>query len=539
MKLRSTIVFSAAAVLLGGCAQTVQKEPTYTRAQDVLNAVSTAKLEQRDPPEKGYHSDGAWLGLRVVDQKRERSLPREFSDPVLFRSVFADQATVDITTVIDRMSKIGIQVRLDADVTDAGTKAPTTPQATGATAAAAAPVGGSAQGSMAAQLQAYKFSYTKAQSVSDLLDLIAAKAGLVWDVRSKTVFFYRYETRTFQLAVVPGIQLVKVGADSTQGGAQAGTSSGAGGSSTGRSSGQAVQTGDATFDPLKQIVAVMESMKTTTGKVKANEATNTITVTDAPEVVERIAKYFAKENARLARQVMVSFKIYSIKESASNEYGLDWSALYSSLSGNKTVSLSNPSTAAAGSTRLSFGVLNDTRRVELGLTALSQAGHAALVDEASDVVLNYRPKTLHSTASQAYISEVNVSQVVNAGTQTSVRQATLDVGFKVQVTPAIQDNDAILLKTAIDLSNLDNLEARTVGTTRVDLPSVSRNLSLGEIALRNGQSVMIVGLSRERVNDATSGALPKTILAGGNTRAGGQKERLMMLITPVIVEGSH
>lgn len=515
--------------LLGGCAQTVRNETPYVKAADVIRQLAERERAETQAQAKLFRSDSAWLGLKVVEPKRDRQLPPSFSDPVLFRSVFPDQVQIDINSVIERMSRIGIQVRLDADVNDGAAQSkPVASSGPGAQAMQ------SAQASAAAALQGYKFSYIKAETVTDLLDLIAAKAGLVWDVRGNTVFFYRYETRTFQLAVVPGTQLVKLSADSSGGSSGAGASGGGG-----KSSGQATQSGDATFDPVKSIVAVLESIKTSNGKVKANESTATITVTDAPEVVERMAKYIKTENARLSRQLHVRVQVYALNQNASTEFGMDWSSLYSALGGDRSASFTTPSGSAAGSSRLSYGILKDSYRVDLGLTALSQSGNAALIDEASDLIMNYRPKSLHATRLLNYVAETKVTQVVNAGTSTEVKQASVDSGFRVNITPAIQENDSVLMKLSIDLSSLDNLETKVIDRSIIQLPDVSRRLSLGEVALRNGQAMMIVGLNRDRVNDAMSGTLPRTILAGGNTRATTQAEKLVMIVTPTIIEGTN
>lgn len=529
--MRAAIFYlSALAILLPGCAQTVKNEPVYHSTMEQIRKLAEMEAVQLEGQKNEYRTSGAWLGLRVVERKRDQELPREFNDPVLFRSVFPEQGEITMANVIDRMAKLGVQVRIDADVRESK-----------ATAAQSAGTSSSNTGSVAnvSNLNAYRFSYTKAATLTDLLDHISSKAGVVWDIKGKTVFFFRHETRTFQLAVVPGVQTSRLGADSGSGSGVGGGSAGGAAGATSKPSGTSSLSADASFDPIKNIVAVLNAMKSADGRVTQNETTASITVVDVPEVVERMDRYVRAENARLSQQVYVSVKVYAISDNASTEFGMDWAGLYSSLGGDKRIGLSTPTTGGAGASRVSMGVLSDTRRLDLGLTVLNQRGHAALIDQASDVVMNFRPKTLQSTRSRDIVSKVSVSQVVNAGTQTSTETKVVETGFRVHLTPAIQESGAILMKLSLDMSNLDNLISRTVGTTTMDLADVSKNLSLGEVALRSGQALMIAGLSRDRVNDSTSGTLPGTIVAGGNTRAGTTRERLLMIVTPVLIEGAN
>src|SRR3546814_13353771 len=67
------------------------------------------------------------------------------------------------------------------------------------------------------------------------------------------------------------------------------------------------------------------------GRSAISPSTGTITVTDRPEVIERIASYLEDENKRITRQVLLTVKVLSVTVSDSDSVGINWNMVYNSL----------------------------------------------------------------------------------------------------------------------------------------------------------------------------------------------------------------
>src|SRR5205085_7054833 len=81
------------------------------------------------------------------------------------------------------------------------------------------------------------------------------------------------------------------------------------------------------------IEASVRQMLGAAGRVVASPATGTLTVTDTPAVLEKVAEYLEEQNRSLNRQVSVHVRVLSVELEEGETYGIQWDLVYARLSG--------------------------------------------------------------------------------------------------------------------------------------------------------------------------------------------------------------
>ncbi|MGH8078786.1 MAG: secretin N-terminal domain-containing protein, partial [Lysobacter sp.] len=137
--------------------------------------------------------------------------------------------------------------------------------------------------------------------VSGLLDLATARNGLAWryNERTRSISIFYLDTRTFRLDAFPmviAMQTTIQTGTSSAGGAGGGAATTAGSSQTTTSSMDTSLYAD--------VETTIKSFLTPgTGRMAISPSTGTVSVTDTPEVLERVATMLDRENATLTKQI--------------------------------------------------------------------------------------------------------------------------------------------------------------------------------------------------------------------------------------------
>ncbi|MBC7413967.1 MAG: PilN family type IVB pilus formation outer membrane protein [Herminiimonas sp.] len=500
-------------------------------ARDVGKVDGTGKS---DPTIR--HEPGIWLG-RSLARVSETPLPPIFHQPATFeRSVnslaeFAERITL----------RSGIPTRVAGNTAQAGQG--------GAGLASLKPAGGgmpslpgSMQGPVTGQTSsAVRIDFTGG-SLKGLLDTVAARFGVSWKYANGAIQFFLIDTRTFQIAAVPGDAALSatVASGANSGGQSDGGGGGAGGNglNTNNSQNTAVTSQLSVYSSIEKAVGIMLSAQ---GRVVASPATGSITVSDTPDSLERIAQFIDRENQALSRQVMVNVTVLAVTLTRGDNYGIKWDAVYQTL--GRRYGLANPLATVANSNTFSAAIL-DTASSRLAGTsllieALAEQGRVRRETSASVVTLNNQPVPVQVAKQTTYLKSSQTTLTANVGSSTTLTPGTITAGFNMTILPHVLGDGTVMLQFSTDISSLRALRTVTSNSATIESPEIDTRNFLQRVTMKSSETLIISGFEQTDDNLTQLGTgSPSNLLFGGSLRAQANKEVIVILITPVVMNAS-
>lgn len=395
--------------------------------------------------------------------------------------------------------------------------------------------------------------------LSGFLDVAAARFGISWEWDGDGIRFYRYTTRTFRIAALPGETSVQTMVSNATGGSSSGggSSGGSGGSNTASSETKQktqVESKLSVWEGMFESIKGMMSRKSTgasfESRIAVTPSTGTVTVTDTPEVLARVEKFIEQQNASLTKQVVVNVRVLSVELNNAEQYGINWGLAYQSMSGNLGFKFSNafidPSTASGSS--LALNVLstagqntNADIRSWAGsqalVNALSSQGHVSQVTSASLTTLNNQSAPLQVGRQTTYLASSTTTVTQGAGSTTTLQPGLLTTGFSMTIVPHILDHGKLMLQYAIDISSLLRMYTVNSNNSSIQAPDVDTRNFLQRVMLNTGDTLVMTGFEQSTLNATTEGMgnANNTMLGGG---VNGKRNRsvLVILIQPVVAD---
>ncbi|MGN6092936.1 MAG: PilN family type IVB pilus formation outer membrane protein [Luteibacter jiangsuensis] len=544
------------AVALSGCATSALRSAEHTNDQDMsLAGAQVATMRAIQAPTVRVHEHGYW----VAKESQPLTAPTETvsCDLTMF-----DASPVTLSQFADKVSRIcKIPVHVSADALHV-------PQASdngGDKSAARTVILGPPQASASNAPEEPRVSLNWQGSLAGLLDSVGAQLDLHWRVRNGEVHIFRTETRTFQIYALPGTDALSssvtnstmssmgIGGGSSGGGgsggssgASAGASSGggAGGADGGGGSGGGVsgQAGSAQSVATTLTSSVMDDVSNavsgmlTPGQSKftLSKATASITVTDSPDVLDRIASYIDHENKLLTTQVVLNVKILNITFDRTDQYGVDWNLAYNSA---RAGSVGTAATEVKGNTANVHILKGPFKDSSLLIKALSEQGKVSVVTQPSVTTLNLQAVPMQVATQKAYIASVSNTAVAQVGTSTGIQPGTVTTGFNMMLLPYAMADNQLLLQYNISLSDLADLV--TMGDkdspTSIQLPTVDLRAFAQKVRLRSGETLALSGFEQNTDDSQRSGVgSPNNQFLGGSRKAVKNHSVIVILITPVV-----
>lgn len=552
MKPNHLMAALALAGLATGCAE-IQKHETSIRddanqvhvqaRQAVANANAKFAAES-----VVLRVDGAWLGNRyvVAEIKKEGGLPPFLDTSMTVRDQSGQLSTVE--AMAERVVTLtGIPVRIMPDVnitsstgTSTSTSAPVPPMI---------PMQGMPPG------QGMVSTVDYSGKVSGFLDMICARFGLAWKYQDKQVYIYRFVTREFSLDALPGTTKFKASVSKAGGG---GSSSGSTSGGSAYNSASNVDT-DSELAVWKSMQEAVTQMLSKDGRVALNQSTGTLVVTDVKENVERVAKFIERENAILTRQVAVDVQVLTVTLDNSKEYGIDWNLVYSKLSNlapDWTLGFTSPSTllgTAAGSVGLqivspidSNGLTDRMTGSQALFQALSSVGAVSVVTSTTAITLNRQPIPVAVTNQTGYLASTTPATATTGGTggTPGLVPGTVTTGFILNLLPAITDDNRVLLRFALDLSDLKRIGTISVGSgatlQSIQTPEILSTQFMQGVSLKGGETLVLTGFER------TSGQADRATLSedapiglGGSYKGNRSRTMTVVMLTPKVLASNR
>jgi len=286
------------------------------------------------------------------------------------------------------------------------------------------------------------------------------------------------------------------------------------------------------------------------GSLRIDERTNKIAITDYPDKLRDIEKILSEFDEKTP-QVLIDAQIVEVSPKDEFSMGVNWD-YWIEKNLRLVGSFPAPATASASviPAKLLYGIV--TRDSSASVTSLRDnksvldmlriIGKTKILSSPRIMTLNNQEAKILVGTKDAYITSTT-SQTGTGSTVTSQTVNFVDVGIKLYVTPTINKEGFITMKIKPEVSS-------SVATTltsedkKTQVPIVTTSEAETTIMLKDGATVMIAGLKREK----KSNEIQKIPLLGdipiiGNAFRNAKREttttELVIFITPHIVSGEE
>jgi type IVB pilus formation R64 PilN family outer membrane protein len=532
-----------ASTLLVGCGTVTGKrevldQATATQAKIERIAVDNT-VKARDLVTiraSGQDVQAPWIAGKSIPLAKEVSVPLPLRKNV--RTTMLSQACVNATSLnvigacITEATGVAVRVKPDARLPFSQFA----PRSTGSAAASpvvrptsTAPPISAANGGASPQVFTPQAADTP---LIRLLDTIASAYDVSYRLTSDgTLEFYRLDTRTFRVKALAQRLASKI----TQ--------------STGFDNNSTTSFEIKDSDALGSIRGMIFSMGTLAGTVAVTPETKAITVTDTPEVLDRIGKYLDDENKRLTRRVTLVVDQFYVSSKNNREFSIDWSLVYGALgSGGVNKSFTSPGSLATDTSGgMSFSALGgNLKGSSLLIKALNQEGLVVQHRSFPMSTQNGVPVSIGLPTIFDYVQKVTFTQIGSGtGTNTqaapSVEQKEERIGTYLTITPEAQDDGQVIVSSNFqDRTGVLNPYTVSAGgfSTTIQQRNIDEISSMVRTVMRVGVPTVIGGMS-EIVNTSKERRLDESLplVVGGSDAVNKTKRSMILVVTAIAEDG--
>lgn len=274
--------------------------------------------------------------------------------------------------------------------------------------------------------------------------------------------------------------------------------------------------------------------------ITSDESTNSLVVIASDELFKSLeATVLALDHDR--QQVYVRAKIIEISEKKSEEVGIKYGLsgghvgnhglfTFNSLLGDASTSAISLDSRLLGAIKLP----SLTSAIALGanISLLNSNGAANILSEPSILCIDNQESSIYVGKTESISSGTTLT-----GTGLTQENFTRqDIGLTLKIKPRLSNDNKVLLGVT---AKLEDIEPNSVATR----PSTTKREVVTSAIVNNGESVILGGLIREKIDDTGSkvpvlGDIPILGNLFSNKAAKRDKINLVILLTPYIVEKS-
>ncbi|MBU9819868.1 PilN family type IVB pilus formation outer membrane protein [Rahnella sp. BCC 1045] len=378
-----------------------------------------------------------------------------------------------------------------------------------------------------------------------LLEIISSRLGLSWRNDHGDIVFYQMDTRTFQLVIlntkIDSSASINSGAGNTMG-----AGSGTGGGTTGDVNSLQKTGYDLSSNLYDDIRNTVEKMLTPAkGRYWLSSASGTLTVTDTPEVLERVSRYVEYQNTVLNRQVQLNIEILSYTHSRTENNGIDTDLIAKSLHNFGATVSGTFTNASSSASSLGLAILDsatgDAARFsgsQLFIKALSEQGNVSVLTSQARATTNLTPVPYQLSNQQGIMTSSSSTATANVGVTSTMTTTTLTTGLFMTMLPYIQENGDVQLQFAFSYTSPPKIESfiSKDGNTRNDIPNTSTEAMTQKVNMRSGQTLVLTGSDQVTTSADKQGTFtPGNWLLGGGQNGASTRTTLVILITPVLL----
>jgi len=523
------IVFLA--IISSGCASqsTIQTEINNDVASTQSKIDSHRSEMQKTPASKqgGVVMDSyPWVSTTKV-RYREK-LPSIFFKPIV---LFEPNPTSAQRLLAKVSEMVGIEIVVENDVFESrrheqvSSGRPASSDSTNQTQNVTKDIGVSSVFRMQ-DAQDVQISLTYKGDVRGLMDAIANGLRINWryDSESNRIIFYKFETKTFKIAILPGDTSITGGVASKSGGLEMGSK----------------VAGDLSFwKSIKETIAGTISAQ---GAFHLSESIGLLTVRDRPDVLARISDYIDRVNENFSRQVTIDVKVFriSLTDEQRRAFNTELMRLGSRFGINFTTVRPDTTVGGWGSFKITipedvlYPGLEKWAGTSFFLDFLNSIGKTTVETSSTLHTINNQPVPLRVVRRTKYLEEVSVTASNGGVTQASLKPGEVNAGFSMQILPQVQDNGKdVVMQVSMSLTSLDRIDQFTSNGSTIQLPQTSERDFMQRVWLRSGEALVLVGFENVEGSINNDGLIPNSWIFGRNN-ASQTKESLLIVLTPSV-----
>lgn len=291
----------------------------------------------------------------------------------------------------------------------------------------------------------------------------------------------------------------------------------------------------------EELVKVLESMKTSRGKITTVERTNSIIVYDTEKSIEQMENALEELDVETL-QIMITAKLVVVSSDLARELGVDWTAKMGSTAltpgtvGTPSGSGTGTRTSVAMSSLPANGTSPSVSNATTALTAsvldnnVQVAIANILSDASTEVLATPQISTMDNVEAQIFMGDQISIRVIDDDGESSTQ--LVETGIKLVVTPHVSGDNRIMLDLhpQNDSYSYDNMGQVVI----------SKQEAQTKVVVGDGETVVIGGLTRNEHRETESG-IPflMDIPVLGNlfkyTKKTVAKSDLVIFVTPRIV----
>ncbi len=283
---------------------------------------------------------------------------------------------------------------------------------------------------------------------------------------------------------------------------------------------------------------IEEMLTPNVGHLKYDERSNRIIVTDTPQKLEEI-QHMIKTFDKRSLQVLIEAKIVQIILSDQYKMGVDWEAIVSDYHTLDMKSDFDILTSNDKKGTLSIGTLTKDDYTVL-LEALNTVGTTNTLSSPRIMALNNEEAKILVGSTQPYVTTTTTTPATGA-TTTAESVNFIDVGVKLYVTPTIHNDNFITMKIRPEVSSVTQFLTTSNNNT---IPVVDTSEAETSVLVKDGVTIVIGGL----IKDEKVKTVKKVPFLGDLPVLGGmfrnkdnlvKKTELVIFLTPHIVKGDE
>ena len=274
-----------------------------------------------------------------------------------------------------------------------------------------------------------------------------------------------------------------------------------------------------------------------------NPLAGSIFITAPPATLALAEAYISSFQAAVQRQVLVEAKIVRVSLNREFRFGIDWSLL-----GSKA-NLNLNSGGIASSNTVGFTLGGGNSMISVALHALESQGDVAVLSSPMITALNNQMATFDATTGEVFFSVTQTpvlgpgGAVISLNTQAQPQQVS--VGIVLNILAQIGADGIITMQVRPQLSAVDAVaEFTTPEGAKITAPVISRRETDTMARVRNGETIIIGGLTQTRRDRSRSGVPGLSRVPGVGGLFGGRsdvetRDELVIFLTPTIIVGAQ
>ena len=301
-------------------------------------------------------------------------------------------------------------------------------------------------------------------------------------------------------------------------------------------------------DKVKSGIRALLSEK---GSLAVNKMASALMVTDFSKNLEMIDKFLQQVERAVSRQVIIEAQILEVTLNDRFQLGIDWRFLPQMTNAGFGWTSNQNLTGTTSTIPPSWGVPAATTGLTAGvatlnfvsmLDALAQQGHVNVISSPRVSTLNNQKSIIKAATEEVYF-EITISTSTGGPPIITATPRNVTIGVILNVTPQIDADGNILLDIQPSVTEEITRRTQVVGATSsgqpilTEAPVVSVRQAQTVARVRDGQTIVIAGLIRERKRNLDTGVpgLMEIPLLGYLFRTTAEikeKSELVILITP-------